>query len=208
MKSAVPHSGYPSREEAIRIFEEKITGNPGNWVDHSRYAAFAAEQIAAAAGDMDPEKAYVLGLLHDIGRHVGIVRGRHQIEGYRFCMENGWTDCARICLTHTHLLKPVNPKSAMWDISAEEVQFIADFIDQTEYDDYDLLIQLCDSLARSIGLCVIEIRMVDVGRRYGVGPTTLKRWNRTFELKSYFDKKCGSNIYFHLLGIGESSLLP
>lgn len=200
--------GYPSRETAIRVFEENTQTNPGNWVQHSRYAAFAAERIAAASGDMDPEKAYVLGLLHDIGRKVGVVRARHQIEGYRFCMENGWEDAARICLTHTHFTKNINPESTIWDISPEEIQFIADFIEKVEYDDYDLLIQLCDSLARASGLCVVEIRMVDVGRRYGVGPNTVPRWNRIFEIKSYFDKKCGGNIYDCLPGIGESSLIP
>ena len=42
--------------------------NPGPWGKHCLTAAHCAEKIASACGDMDVEKAYILGLLHDIGR--------------------------------------------------------------------------------------------------------------------------------------------
>ena len=45
--------------------------NPGPWIAHSRLAAHAAERIAQAAGLADPEDAFILGLLHDIGRQNG-----------------------------------------------------------------------------------------------------------------------------------------
>lgn len=36
---------------------------------------------------MEADKAYVIGLLHDIGRRVGVVNiPKHVYEGYRFCM--------------------------------------------------------------------------------------------------------------------------
>ena len=46
--------------------------SPDHGGDHSKTAAHCAEKIAAACGDLDPEKAYVLGLLHDIGRTFGV----------------------------------------------------------------------------------------------------------------------------------------
>ena len=60
---------YPTREEAIALLAEAEPHNPGPWGDHSRTAAHCAEKIAAAVG-LDPDKAFVLGLLHDIGRHL------------------------------------------------------------------------------------------------------------------------------------------
>ena len=60
----------PTREEAHRILEEAEPHNPGPWVKHCITAAHCAEKIAAACG-MDADKAYVLGLLHDIGRRYG-----------------------------------------------------------------------------------------------------------------------------------------
>ncbi len=156
---------------------------------------------------MDADKAYTLGMLHDIGRRIGVVRARHQIAGYRFCMEKGWEDCARICLTHSHALKNTALSIDHWDMQREDAEFVRDYIQACVYDDYDLLIQLCDNLARAEGLCIIEVRMVDVGRRYGLGPNTITRWNRIFDLKAYFDQKTGTNLYLLLPEIGQSTLL-
>ena len=58
---------YPPRDEAEALVREAERCNPGPWGDHSRITAMCAEKIAAEC-DMDREKAYVLGLLHDIGR--------------------------------------------------------------------------------------------------------------------------------------------
>ncbi len=41
---------------------------------------------------------------------------------------------------------------------------------RTVYDDYDRLIQLCDSLAGAEGVLDIEDRMNDVKKRYGFYP--------------------------------------
>ncbi len=60
--------GVPTLDEAERILKEAEQLNPGAWVDHSRNVALGARIIAGKTGDMVPELAYVLGLLHDIGR--------------------------------------------------------------------------------------------------------------------------------------------
>ena len=65
--------GYPDRETAERELEEAGKLNPGQWITHSKYAALACERIAEHCPHMDSEKAYAIGLLHDIGRRVGIV---------------------------------------------------------------------------------------------------------------------------------------
>ena len=46
--------------------------NPGPSVVLSRYVAEAARNIATHLPPLDAETAYVLGLLHDIGRRVGV----------------------------------------------------------------------------------------------------------------------------------------
>ena len=50
---------------------------------------------------MDAEKAYVLGLLHDIGRKFGVRHLGHVSDGYRFMMSLGYDEAAKICLTHS-----------------------------------------------------------------------------------------------------------
>ena len=91
---------YPTREEAEKLLIDAETCNPGQWVSHSRITAHCAEKIAQYAG-MDPEKAYVLGLLHDIGRKFGVFHLKHVSEGYKYMMSLGYDEVARICLTHS-----------------------------------------------------------------------------------------------------------
>ena len=56
----------PTREYVEALLKDAEKCNPGPWGDHSRVAAHCAERIASACGDMDAEKAYILGLMHDI----------------------------------------------------------------------------------------------------------------------------------------------
>lgn len=42
--------------------------NAGKWVAHSMNVAEAAKRIAEASGKLNVEKAFVCGLLHDIGK--------------------------------------------------------------------------------------------------------------------------------------------
>lgn len=197
---------YPSYRTAAATLRWAETLNPGNWIRHSIVAGKAAARIAGAVPGMDVEKARVCCLLHDIGRYVGVVKARHQIEGYRFCMERGWDDAARICLTHTYPLNDIRRYNEYWDISDEEKKFLAEFIASAEYSDYDRLGQLVDYLALPTGFCIIEKRMVDVGRRHGVDAGVVRRWDKVFELKAYFDGLAGVNIYTLLPGITANSI--
>ena len=62
----------PTREEALKLICDGLLFNPGPWGKHCLTAAHCAEKIASACGEMDVEKAYILGLLHDIGRKFDV----------------------------------------------------------------------------------------------------------------------------------------
>ncbi len=81
------------------------------------------------------------------------------------------------------------------DITAEQYVFIKAFLEGIEYDDYDKLIILCDSLGDANGLCILEKRFIDTTRRYGIYPFTVDRWNKTYEYKEYFEKRIGKSVY-------------
>ena len=174
--------------------------NPGSWTAHSQNVAKAAQPIAQSAG-MDGEKAFVCGLLHDIGRRMGIAAVRHIIDGYDYAVSKGWDEVARVCLTHSFHVKDVDAGIGRRDITDEKYRFVKAYIKDIEYDDYDKLIILCDSLADANGFCILEKRFVDTTRRYGAYPFTVDRWNRTFEFKEYFEKLSGSSVYRLLPGI-------
>ena len=49
----------------------------------------------------DGEKAYILGLLHDIGRKFGVRHLGHVSDGDSYMLSLGYDEAARICLTHS-----------------------------------------------------------------------------------------------------------
>ena len=82
---------------------------------------------------------------------------------------------------------------------------MADFIKNAVYDDYDRLVQLCDSLALPSGFCLLEKRFVDVALRYGTPPVTVERWKKVLEIKEAFERKTGCPIYELLPGVVENT---
>lgn len=91
---------FPTREEALKLIRDGLLFNPGPWGKHCLTAAHCAEKIASACGDMDVEKAYILGLLHDIGRKFGVRHLGHVYDGYVYMKSLGYDEAAKICLTH------------------------------------------------------------------------------------------------------------
>lgn len=182
------------RKKAEELFAEAEQLNGGPWIRHSRNVAVLAEKIAVEAG-MDGEKAYVLGLLHDIGRRNGNMQARHALEGYHFLNQLGFEQGARICLTHTFQYQDVEGVYDTWDCSCEEKQFIAEYLKSITYDEYDQLIQLCDALSLANGYCYAEKKMVSSVMKFGFKETTISKWKAILELKEYFDSKIGGDVY-------------
>lgn len=125
---------------------------------------------------------------------------RHIIDGYRYMKSLDYDICARICLTHSFPYKDIRSYNGQNDCTAEETEFIKRFLDNTEYDNYDRLIQLCDALTLPDGATYIEKRLVDVVMRRGFNDLTIPKWKAFLELKGYFDKKTGTDIY-KLIGV-------
>lgn len=183
----------PTRKEAEEILREAVNCNPGPWGNHSRVAAHCAEEIARACGDMDADKAYILGLLHDIGRKFGGRHMGHVSDGYSYMMSLGYDEVAQICLTHSFNNQTTEGYIGKIDTTDEELRLIEDTLQKVVMDDYDRLIQVCDSLAGAEGVLDIEERMGDVKRRYGSYPRQM--WDKNLALKDYFEEKMGWDIY-------------
>ena len=186
---------FPSKDTAINELEIAAKMNPGPWVKHSYNAAEVAKLIADNCTSLDSERAFVCGLLHDIGRKNGVSAFRHTIDGYDYAISKGWDDVARVCLTHSFPIKDIEADIAKKDVTKEQYDFVNEYLNNIEYNDYDKLIILCDSLADPNGFCILEKRFVDTTRRYGTYPFTVERWNKTYEYKEYFDKIVGKSVY-------------
>ncbi len=195
----------PSRNQAEKYLQEAQRLNPGVWVDHSRYAGQAAELIARRVPGMDPQRAYIVGLLHDIGRRAGVCDLLHVIHGYQFLLSEGFPQAARICLTHSYLLKDAYKGRINWDGSEQQLRWLQNYLDAITYDEYDCLIQLCDGLASPTGFWLIEKRLVDVALRRGISEYSALCWKKMLDLKEMFEEKVGGSIYALLPGVIENT---
>lgn len=184
-----------TRERAERELEIAGKMNPGGWVAHSKFCALACEKIAEKLPHLDAGTAYILGLMHDIGRREGVFQEKHLLDGYRHCSRFGWTLAARVCITHAFMIPDVTAGVGKLDVPAEDVAFLKRFLESVEYDDYDRLVQLCDGLALPDGFCFLETRILDVALRYGVPECSLARWRKLFEIKADFEKIIGGSLY-------------
>ncbi len=187
----------PSRATAEFLLEESAKLNPGPWELHSKAVAKAAEKIAKAivtnGGNMNQDKAYIYGLLHDIGRRVGPTYIAHVIDGYEYLSNMGFEEAGLICLTHSFNLQTVDDYIGKIDVSDKQLSKIKTLLAFREFTDYDRLIQLLDSTCSADGTQNLEARMNDVKRRYGYYPQP--KWNKNFELKTYFEKLMNKDFY-------------
>jgi len=189
-------------EQELRIAVQR---NPGPWEGHSRSVASNARLIARSVPGMDADKAYVMGLLHDIGRRAGVTGILHLFDGYDYLMGMEEPELARICLTHSFPMKDVRTFFGRYDCSGEQLAFLKEFLDEVQMDDYDILIQLCDAISLPSGACIMEKRFVDVALRHGLPEFTLEKWKAFMRTKQHFDELCGCNIYELLPNVLENS---
>ena len=87
-------------------------------------------------------------------------------------------------MTHSFPINDSDIYFGKYDCTAEQKNFLDQYIEETAYEDYDKLIQLCDAISL---------------------PFTLVKWKAFMELKKYFDGKCGCNICSFLPNVMENS---
>lgn len=179
--------------------------NSGPWEQHSVSVAENARLIAEKTNSMDCDKAYVMGLMHDIGRRAGVKGILHIFDGYDYMMSVGQEEIASICLTHSFPIKDVDTFFGKYDCSFEQKKFLQHFLANKQYDDYDMLIQLCDAVSLPNGACIIEKRFIDVALRHGLPDFTIEKWKAFMNVKKHFDELCGCNIYTFLPNVLENS---
>lgn len=190
--------------QAQAHLRQAVQNNPGPWEQHSFSVANNAKSIAQKAG-LDPETAYVMGLLHDIGRGTGVSGIRHIFDGYDRMISLGEPEVARICLTHSFPSRDVRTYVGKIDCTQGQLAFLQDFLNSRPYDDYDRLLQLCDAISLPNGACILEKRLIDVALRHGVTEYSIDKWKAFMQVKKHFDQLCGCSIYSLLPHVLENS---
>ena len=106
-------------------------------------------------------------------------------------------DIARACLVHTfpfNRLESFEHYRKIFFDKKEDYDLLADYIRSHPLNDYDLLVQMADGLANAYGLVTIEERVDEYARRHGIEPPQSMLCSM-YELKDYFDRKIGRDVY-------------
>lgn len=181
-------------KDIYELFLEWSKPNLGTWINRSQNVAIVAKKIAIAIG-LDEKKAYSLGLIYDIGRVKGNTGVRHTIDGYNFLKEQGYNELAKVCITHAFITKDIANTIGEYDITNDEYEYIKNYLRNTEFDIYDKLIQLADSMALPDRIVVLETRIMDVCLRYGMDEKALENAKGIFKIQSEIEEKLGYSIY-------------
>lgn len=184
----------------LKNHEISLGRDPNTWYTYENHVygvAKIAQTIAERISTMNPNRLYVMGLLHDICRTEDERKQRfHGILGYEKLIQFD-KDAARTCLLHTFAwneLPPYRQCAQAFYNKKEDYQFIADFIQNHPPKEEDYLIQLCDALANKNGFVTIEERAEEVMERHRQSQDFMDIV-RINELKYHFDQKIGCNIY-------------
>jgi len=180
--------------EAHRLLQHAAERNGGAWINHSRLVALAVEEIAGYCG-MDKEKAYALGLLHDIGKCFGLSKIRHGLLGYDLLCSFSQDEAAGICLSHCFAIKDIQVYQGLEDYLPDEKKRVEKFLKNYEYTDYDRLIILADGLAQNDNYCSLETRISDIlSRNEGFSELFIQNLEKKKELLRYFSEKAGRDV--------------
>ena len=202
---------YPSVQKAKELFEEvcfitdvfNIKQNKPAQISRKHYLRVAetAKIIASKTQYLNPEKAYVCGLLHDYGEYIELTIPNtfHGTAGYDEMMKKGYDEVAKTCLTHSFFEKIYDPE--YFSYNPNEIKRAGDIISKMVIDDYDKLIQLSDLLSDGDNLVKVEDRIDVIISKYKLdtNQSVLKK-QKAKELKTYFDKLCNQDIY-EILGV-------
>lgn len=164
---------------------------------HYLRVAEHARLIASKTNCLNPEKAYILGLLHDYGEYLEQKDRRffHGTAGYDEMMYLGFDEVARTCLSHSFFDGCITPENYP-SYDADCIRRAAAIIAESPVDDYDRLIQISDLTVTGDQSTDIEARLNFIGQKYHVPEEIISfKKEQACKLKTYMDALCGTDIY-------------
>lgn len=194
-----------SRKDAVRLacfyLQERVRNGsrPDVIFKHAvhifnvaKIAEYIAKQTAASPDSLDPDTAYILGLIHDIGRIKDETKTKvpHGLEGFNFLVRKGLKKLAPISLTHNFVSKQINPDDFPV-YSKQQIRLAKSYLSDIEYNDYDRLIQLADTFSRGNEILSIQER-IDKNKQFY--HTSLSFAPKIFDLRNYFNNKYNINV--------------
>ncbi len=165
---------------------------------HYLRVAQNAEGIAKCLPHLNPEKAYIMGLLHDYGQ-VDEAKDHHFFHGligYQKLCALGYDEAARAALVHSFFEHENITPERYHSYDANAIRECAHLLSLTPFDDYDRLVHLADLMAVGEKATTIERRFEYLAATYRINEEMVKdKFALACNLKHYFDNLCGRDVY-------------
>lgn len=165
---------------------------------HYLRVAQNAQGIAEYLPHLNPEKAYIMGLMHDYGQ-VDEAKDKHLFHGligYQKLLALGYDEAARAALVHSFFEDEQITPERYHSYDAQAIKQCAEILSKTPFDDYDRLVHLADLMAVGEKAVTIEMRFEYLVAAYRINEEMMKdKFARACKLKHYFDRLCGKDVY-------------
>ena len=189
---------HPTKSQSLALLNNvtetpEIRGLVAHCLCVGNTAGKIAETLNKSGQDLDVEKIYCLGYLHDYGktRDPSIT---HTIAGYNLLKElNFPEEYCNVCLLHHHINN--DPDCVPCTLpDPEREKFLIDTIKTHDFTLEEKIIGFCDSICLFYPT-TIEKRFIDCMSRHGVCSGTKSRIIATVNLKKELDAMLGFNLY-------------
>ena len=172
--------------------EDDFKKSENKWILHCIFTGLASERIAKKL-NLDSDYAKALGFIHDIGRKIS--HPNHAVEGYKYMIENGYSEEAKICLSHSFIDNDITMTAGGGPDNKETYDYINSFLLKTPVTIYDNIVQMSDLFCLDTGFTTVENRLLDLSKRKGIYSNSLPHLNKTIELKERFENILGCSLY-------------
>ena len=170
---------------------------------HYLRVAQNAREIAECVPHLNPEKAYIMGLVHDYGQAEERQNKKrfHGLAGYESLMAMGYDEAARACLVHSFFEWEEITPERYHSYDKECILKCAKLLKERPFDDYDRLIHLADLTVTGYKATSLEMRFEYLAATYRINEMMIKdKFLMACRLKHYFDDLCHRNVY-DILGV-------
>ena len=163
--------------------------------NHVYGVAEMSKLLATKMGLENPERVYVLALLHDIGKVAEREKEVfHGVLGYRFLKDKD-EEAGDICLTHMFPLNKIEGYDKMdkyFFYKKDDYDLVREKLDNSVVSDVDRIIQFSDFVSSGKGYVSIEQKVEELNKGRGMPEFAL---NNLKENKRYLEEKIGVNLY-------------
>lgn len=198
---------HPTREQIVEWLFESYTladakSLPG--ICHCLNVGLAMEAIAKRSKIIDPYDAKIIGFLHDVGKrdiftnpqYIGKKRA-HDITGYEFLLNQGFSDLAVASLTHSLLSENMDTdyNQAMFFYNKQDIIKVKKFLKENHLTKLHQLLQMCDWIIQKDHVCTIENSYNFIKNYYGNYKGLDECFRQAKSIKKEFDDLCDKDIY-------------